>query len=248
MLYGAEHAWLACRCKITLSHRTFKAPLLSPLQFFHGKQAAKFQKSRLKCQAKADREPACVCVCLGAWGRDKEGRRENFSGEQRKSCSSPVFLNHSFGVTSQASETEQVKLAREVWRGRNSTWVFQGGLPLPCNCKETHHFFSLLYWPCSRPRGSETCCRTRLGLSTWADQKGNRTETKGLFVDSRVSWPLTHISVTAVWCVGMSDQEVRETQLRPARGYCTLLGAGQKRVNKPLCVCVRKGSWLVQLI
>ncbi len=173
MLYRVEHAWLVWLCKIKLSHYTFKAPLLSPLEFSMENQQPKFQNSLLKCQAKADEDPACVWMCVRE--RDREGGRESFRGEQRKSCRCPVFPKPQLRRNEPTEWDRANQTAEDVWRVGNSTWVFFS-VARHCNATATNVIIASqwLYWPCSRTLSlsGETCIRrTRHAwdFPTWAD-------------------------------------------------------------------------------
>lgn len=89
MLYRAEHAWLVWRCKITLSHQMLQAQLLSPLRFSMENQQPKFQNSRLKCQARADEEPGCICVCFWICVTEEK----DYRGEHREATVVLLSLN-----------------------------------------------------------------------------------------------------------------------------------------------------------
>lgn len=175
MLYRVEHAWLVWLCKIKLSHYTFKAPLLSPLEFSMENQQPKFQNSLLKCQAKADEDPACVWMCVRE--RDREGGRESFRREQRKSCRCPVFPKPQLQCNEPTERDRANQTAEDVWRVGNSTWVFFS--VLPTTATQLRRTSSLLLndcidLVCSRTLSlsGETCIR-RTGhawdFPTWAD-------------------------------------------------------------------------------
>lgn len=110
MLHRAEHAWLVWRCKITLSHQMLQAQLLSPLKSSMENQQP---NSRIPCwsvKLSLLRASVYQCVYFALCEGDGEGIREIIQRRTEEKLPFSCFpINHSFSVTSQVRETEQVK-------------------------------------------------------------------------------------------------------------------------------------------